>query len=65
MFVKGRLVDVYSTMAILVALSSTEAEYMGACNAGVMFCYLWDLRYDFEQLSLSMFDINSTIQIFK
>ena len=58
-FVQGGLVDANSTMPIPVALSSAEAEYMGACNAGAMLCHLRDLRYDFENLGSSSFDINA------
>ena len=57
---QGGLVDANSTMPIPVALSSAEAEYMGACNAGAMLCHLRDLRYDFENLGSSTFDINAT-----
>ena len=49
-FVQGGLVDAQSTMPIPVALSSAEAEYMGACNLGAMVCHLRDLKYDFEKL---------------
>ena len=50
MFVQGGLVDAQSTMSVPVALSSAEAEYMGACNLGAMICHLRDLKYDFEKL---------------
>ena len=53
-------VDANSTMPIPVALNSAEAEYMGACNAGAMLCHIRDLRYDFEKLGSSSFDINAT-----
>ena len=49
-FVQGGLVDAQSTMPVPVALSSAEAEYMGACNLGAMVCHLRDLQYDIESL---------------
>ena len=49
-FVQGGLVDAQSTMPIPVALSSAEAEYMGACNLGTMVCHLRELKYEFENL---------------
>ena len=39
-FVQGGLIDAQSTMPVPVALSSAEAEYMGACNIGAMICHL-------------------------
>lgn len=55
-FVQGGLVDAQSTMPVPVALSSAEAEYMGACNLGAMVCHLRDLSYDFEYLGSSKYD---------
>ena len=56
--------DAQSTMPVPVALSSAEAEYMGACNAGAMLCHLRDLQYDFEYLgSKNYSDEGSTASI--
>jgi len=49
-FVQGGMVDANSTMPVPVALSSAEAEYMGACNAGAMISHLRELQYDLEYL---------------
>ena len=59
-FVQGGLVDAQSTMPVPVALSSAEAEYMGACNAGAMVCHLRDLIYDFEFLGTENYNVNAT-----
>ena len=50
LFVQGGIVDAQSVMPVPVALSSAEAEYMGACNAGSMICHLRELMYDFDFL---------------
>ena len=57
-FIGGCLIDSQSTMPIPVALSSAEAEYMGACNLGAMICHLQELLYDFEFLSTDKYDAN-------
>ena len=57
-FVQGGLVDAQSTMPVPVALSSAEAEYMGACNLGAMVCHLRDLMYDFEALGTKKHNLN-------
>jgi hypothetical protein len=49
-FVQGGLIDAQSTLPIPVALSSAEAEYMGACHLGMMVCHLRDLQYDLDYL---------------
>ena len=59
-FVQGALIDSQSSMPVPVALSSAEAEYMGACNLGAMICHLRDLVYDFEFLGTNEYDINAT-----
>ena len=59
-FVQGALIDSQSCMPVPVALSSAEAEYMGACNLGAMICHLRDLVYDFEFLGTDEYDINAT-----
>ena len=56
-FVQGGIIDAQSTMPVPVALSSTEAEYMGACNLGAMICHLRDLTYEFEYLGTPEYDI--------
>ena len=56
-FIQGGLVDSQSTMPVPVALSSPEAEYMGACNLGTMVCHLRDLLYEFEWLGKSDYKI--------
>ena len=55
---QGGIVDAQSTMPVPVALSSPEAEYMGACLLGAMACHLRDLMYDFEFLGTEEFDID-------
>ena len=57
-FVQGGIVDAQSTMPVPVALSSAEAEYMGACNLGAMLCHLRELLYDLEYLGTESYDIN-------
>ena len=56
-FVQGSFVDAQSTMPVPVALSSAEAEYMGACT---MVSHLRDLKYDFETLGSSVHDLEGT-----
>jgi hypothetical protein len=55
-FVQGGLIDAQSMLPVLVALSSAEAEYMGACNLGTMVCHLRDLMYEFEALGTCDYD---------
>ena len=57
-FVQGGLVDAQSTMPVPVALSSAEAEYMGACNLGAMTCHLRDLIYEFEALGSAQYNVD-------
>ena len=57
-FVQGGIVDAQSTMPVPVALSSAEAEYMGACNLGAMLCHLREMQYDLEFLGTESYDIN-------
>ena len=59
-FVQGGVVDAQSTMPVPVALSSAEAEYMGACNAGAMLCHLRDLQYEFACLGNNDYDVNGS-----
>ncbi len=59
MFVQGGLIDAQSTLPVPVALSSAEAEYMGACNLGAMVCHLRDLMYEFEFLGTNDYDENN------
>ena len=56
-FVQGGIIDAQSTMPVPVALSSAEAEYMGACNLGAMICHLRDLTYEFEKLGTPEYNI--------
>ena len=56
-FVQGGIIDAQSTMPVPVALSSAEAEYMGACNLGAMICHLRDLTYEFEKLGTPEYKI--------
>jgi hypothetical protein len=58
-FVQGGLIDAQSTLPVPVALSSAEAEYMGACNLGAMVCHLRDLMYEFEFLGTNDYDENN------
>ena len=48
-------------MPVPVALSSAEAEYMGACNAGAMLCHLRDLQYDFKYLGTEEYDVDGKV----
>ena len=57
-FIQGGIVEAQSTMPVPVALSSAEAEYMGACNCGAMISYLRELMYEFEFLGTSKYDID-------
>jgi hypothetical protein len=59
-FVQGGLVDANSTMPVPVALSSAEAEYMGACNLGAMICHMRELLYDFMFLGTEEYDREGT-----
>ena len=59
-FIQGGIVDAQSTMPIPIALSSAEAEYMGACNAGAMLCHLRELMYDFEFLGTENYDLEGS-----
>ena len=59
-FVQGGIVDAQSTMPVPVALSSAEAEYMGACNLGAMLCHLRDLQYDLEFLGTDTYNVDGT-----
>ena len=59
-FLQGGIVDAQSTMPIPVALSSAEAEYMGACNTGAMLCHLRDLVYDLEFLGSEEYDVEGS-----
>jgi hypothetical protein len=49
-FVQGGLIDAQPTSPVTVALSSAEAEYMGACNLGTIVCHLRDLMYELKAL---------------
>ena len=55
-FICGGIVEAQSTMPVPVALSSAEAEYMGACNCGAMICHFRDLLYDLEYLGSNEYD---------
>ena len=59
-FVQGGLVDAQSTMPVPVALSSAEAEYMGACNLGAMVCHLRDLKYEFDKLGCDDYNVDGS-----
>ena len=60
-FIQGGLIDAQSTMPVPVALSSPEAEYMGACNLGAMVCHLRDLLYEFRFLVTPFYDTEKTV----
>ena len=60
-FIQGGVVDAQSTMPVPIALSSAEAEYMGACNAGAMLCHLNELLYDFEFLGSNEYDVEGRL----
>ena len=60
-FMQGGLIDAQSTLPVPVALSSAEAEYMGACGVGAMICHLRDLQYDFEYLGTSEYKVDGEI----
>jgi len=57
-FIQGGLIDAQSTLPVPVALSSAEAEYMGACGLGAMICHLRELQYEFEALGTKEYDEN-------
>ena len=57
-FIQGGIIDAQSTMPVPVALSSAEAEYMGACNVGAMICHLRELMYEFEFLGTEKYDLD-------
>ena len=59
------MIDVQSIMSVSIALSSTEVEYMGACNTGSMMCNLKDHLYlvhrnNFEFLDAPSYDDENT-----
>ena len=56
-FMQGGIIDAQSTLNAPIALSSAEAEYMGACNCATMLCYLRELWYDFNYLGMSCSNI--------
>ena len=45
-------------MPVPVALSSAEAEYMGACNVGARLCHMQELNYDLKFLGTSQYEKN-------
>ena len=61
-FLRGGIIDAQSTMPVPVALSSAEAEYMGACNLGTMICHLRDLIYEFRYLGTKEYVIDGSLK---
>ena len=57
-FIRGGIIESQSTMPVPIALSSAEAEYMGACNCGAMVCFLRELLYEFDFLGTPEYDID-------
>ena len=57
-FIRGGIIESQSTMPVPIALSSAEAEYMGACNCGAMVCFLRELLYEFDFLGTPKYDID-------
>jgi hypothetical protein len=58
--IQGGIVDANSSMPVPVALSSAEAEYMGACNLGAIISHLRELLYEFEFLGTDSYKIDGT-----
>ncbi len=56
-FAQGDLVDANSSMPVIIALSSVEAEYMGDCNLGTIISQLQELQYEFEYLGTPEYKI--------
>ena len=59
-FLNGNIVDAQSTLPVPVALSTAEAEYMGACGLGAMVCHIGDLCYDLRFLGTNEYTENGT-----
>jgi hypothetical protein len=57
-FIQGGLVEAQSTLPVPVAMSSAEAEYMGACNSGTMIVHLRQLLYEFKYLGTPEYEID-------
>jgi hypothetical protein len=57
-FIQGGVIDANSSMPVPVALSSAEAEYMGACNLGAIISHLRELLYEFEYLGTEQYEID-------
>ena len=57
-FCQGGVIEAQSTMPVPVALSSAEAEYMGACNCGAMLSHLRELIYEFRLLGSNEYEID-------
>ena len=57
-FCQGGVIESQSTMPVPVALSSAEAEYMGACNCGAMLSHLRELLYEFSFLGSNEYEID-------
>jgi hypothetical protein len=57
-FYRGSLCDANSSMPVPVAMSSAEAEYNGASNAGTAAAHFRELIYDLKYLGTKEFDSN-------
>jgi hypothetical protein len=55
-FHRGSLCDANSSVPVPVAMSSAEAEYMGASNAATALAHFRELIYDMEYLGTPEFD---------
>ena len=55
-FYRGSLVDQNSSVPVPVALSSAEAEYMGAANAATSLAHHRELTYDLENMGTKEYD---------
>ena len=55
-FYRGSLVDQNSSVPVPVALSSAEAEYMGAANAATSLEHHRELTYDLEYMGTKKYD---------
>ena len=55
-FYRGSLVDQNSSVPVPVALSSAEAEYMGAANSATSLAHYRELTYDLENMRTKEYD---------
>jgi len=56
-FYQGGLVEATSTVPVPVAMSTCEAEYLGACNAAMSVAHLRMMVYDFMHLGTNRYSL--------